>query len=58
MTTTIIVKTKTRNELKQIGLKGQTYDQVINELIRLKRNGQALLDSRFASQQSSDSSSP
>ena len=49
MTTTIIVKTKTRNELKQIGLKGQTYGQVINELIRLKRNGQALLDSRFAS---------
>ena len=31
-------KTKTRNELKYIGLKGQTYDQLISELIKLKKD--------------------
>jgi hypothetical protein len=58
MNTTIVVRTKTRDELKQMGLKGQTYDQVINELIRLKRNNQSSLDSRFGSLQPSKSSSP
>ena len=52
MNTTIIVKTKTRDELKQMGLKGQTYDEVITGLMRLKRN------SRFVNVQSSESSSP
>lgn len=34
--TTIIVKKETRNALKELGLKGETYDQVITKLIRLK----------------------
>lgn len=36
MTTTIIVSSKTRDLLKQIGAKGQTYDQIIAELLALK----------------------
>jgi hypothetical protein len=31
--TTVIVNTKTRDLLKQIGTKGQTYDQIIAELL-------------------------
>lgn len=38
MSTTILLKRKTRNELRDIGSKGQTYDELINELIKLKRN--------------------
>jgi hypothetical protein len=38
MNTTILIKRKTRNELRDIGSKGQTYDQLITELIRLKKN--------------------
>jgi hypothetical protein len=34
--TTILVETETRESLKRIGSKGQTYDQVINELIKVK----------------------
>lgn len=34
--TTIIVKKETRNALKELGLKGETYDQIIAKLIRLK----------------------
>ena len=36
MKTTVIVNTKTRDLLKQIGTKGQTYDQIIAELLALK----------------------
>jgi hypothetical protein len=32
--TTILVETKTRESLKRIGNKGQTYDKVINDLIK------------------------
>jgi len=32
-TTTIILKTTTRDWLKQIGKKGQSYDEVIRDLI-------------------------
>jgi hypothetical protein len=38
MGTTIIVSSKTRDLLKQIGTKGQTYDQIIAELLALKQN--------------------
>jgi hypothetical protein len=31
--TTIILKTETRDSLKQIGKKGQSYDEVIRDLI-------------------------
>jgi hypothetical protein len=34
--TTILVETETRESLKRIGNKGQTYDQVINELIKIR----------------------
>jgi hypothetical protein len=36
--TTIVIQNETRKLLKQIGKKGQTYDQIIEELIRLKSN--------------------
>ena len=34
--TTILVEDSTRQKLRQIGRKEQTYDQVINELIQIK----------------------
>jgi hypothetical protein len=53
---TILVETTTREKLRQIGRKNQTYDELINELIiKTKRNTQNSLDSRFASLQSSES---
>lgn len=36
--TSIIIEHNTRNELRRIGRKEQTYDQVINELIKIKQN--------------------
>lgn len=36
--TSIIVENTTRNELRKIGRKEQTYDQVIKELIEIKQN--------------------
>ena len=36
--TTILIKRRTRNELRDIGSKGQTYDQLIAELVKLKKN--------------------
>ena len=42
MNTTIILKRKTRNDLRDIGSKGQTYDQLISELIKLKKNTMSL----------------
>jgi hypothetical protein len=36
--TSIIVAGSTRDELRRIGRKEQTYDQVINELIKIKQN--------------------
>jgi hypothetical protein len=55
---TILISNRTRERLKEIGKKGQTYDQLINELISLKRNDQAPLDGRLRSLHSSESSSP
>ena len=34
--TTILVEKKTRDRLRKIGFKGQTYDQVISELLKGK----------------------
>jgi predicted CopG family antitoxin len=39
--TTILVEDSTRQKLRQIGRKEQTYDQVINELIKIKDEGNA-----------------
>jgi hypothetical protein len=36
MKTTVIISVETRDLLKQIGTKGQTYDQIIAELLALK----------------------
>jgi hypothetical protein len=36
MKTTVVISSKTRNLLKQIGTKGQTYDSIIAELLLLK----------------------
>lgn len=35
---TILIESKTRDQLKQIGRKGQTYDQILRELVILKNN--------------------
>ena len=35
---TILIELKTRNRLRYIGRKEQTYDDIINELIRVKNN--------------------
>ncbi|HEY7569801.1 MAG TPA: hypothetical protein VH796_00405 [Nitrososphaeraceae archaeon] len=37
---TILLETKTRDELKALGRKGQTYDQLIVELIKEHRHHQ------------------
>jgi hypothetical protein len=54
---TILIRNKTRELLKKIGRKNQTYDQLINELIKTK-SGQDSLDRGFESLQSSESRSP
>jgi hypothetical protein len=33
---TILCNSETREKLKQIGKKGQTYDDILNELIEIK----------------------
>jgi hypothetical protein len=43
-----VIKTTTREKLRHIGRKNQTYEQLINELIERKGNSQDLLDDRFA----------
>ena len=40
MNTTILIRNETRELLKRLGRKNQTYDQLINELI--KRKGRRL----------------
>ena len=37
MQTTIIVRKDTRNQLKDIGSKGETYDEIISQLIELAK---------------------
>jgi hypothetical protein len=55
---TILVQRKTRTQLKEIGKKGQTYDEVISELLDLKRkNMVGPIDSRIDSLPSRGSSS-
>jgi len=43
---TILIKNTTRERLKNIGKKGQTYDELINELIALKSNNTTSLVSK------------
>jgi hypothetical protein len=56
--TTILLETSTREELRRIGRKDQTYDDLINEMIELKRKNQDPLDRRIKTLQSSGSQSP
>jgi transcriptional regulator len=37
-TTTILIKKSTRNKLKVLGNKGDTYDDIIEKLIESKEN--------------------
>jgi hypothetical protein len=56
---TILLKSTTREQLKEIGRKNQTYDQLIVELIKLKRsNRQDSPDRRLETLQSSESGRP
>lgn len=52
---TILIKSTTRDSLKEIGRKNQTYDQLLLELIKLKRNSQNLRVHRVESLQSLES---
>jgi hypothetical protein len=53
---TILVETRTRELLKELGKKDQIYDQVINELIQIKRKIEVNVDGRVESLPSSKSS--
>jgi predicted CopG family antitoxin len=37
--TTILVRDETRERLKEIGKKGESYDELINQLLENKRDG-------------------
>ena len=43
---TILIRNVTRERLKQIGKKGQTYDELISELIALKGNSLTSLNDK------------
>jgi predicted CopG family antitoxin len=49
---TILIESMTRERLKEIGRKGQSYDQLINHLLDIKKRDS--LDSRFAIPQSGE----
>ena len=55
--TSIIVEDSTRNELRKIGRKEQTYDQVIKELIEIKQTRYGIKNSDSLEFQSSKPSS-
>ncbi len=55
---TILIKNRTRDRLRQIGGKGQTYDQLINELIDTRKKRIDSLDSRFETLRSSEPRGP
>jgi hypothetical protein len=62
MRTTILIETETRELLREIGRKNQTYDQLINELIGHRRKevkrDQDSPDRRFETLHPSESRSP
>lgn len=49
---TILIESITRERLKQIGRKGQSYDQLINQLIEKKKMNS--VNGRIESQQSTE----
>lgn len=48
---TILIESVTRERLKQIGRKGQSYDELINQLIKKG----IPVDGKFSSEQSTES---
>jgi hypothetical protein len=52
---TILLRSTTREHLKQIGKKGQTYDEIIDNLLRTNKTKKHSLDSRLVALQSSES---
>jgi hypothetical protein len=52
---TILIGKDTRQLLKQMGKKGQTYDQLIKALINLNENKPDSLEARSGNLQSSES---
>jgi hypothetical protein len=57
MRSTILVDTSTRDNLKQIGIKGETYDEIIRQLLEFKiKNTVDPHDRRIETLQSSESS--
>jgi hypothetical protein len=57
ISSTIAISRGTRDMLKEIGRKGETYDELIRQLINVKRNLDSP-DSRFESLPSSKSMNP
>jgi predicted CopG family antitoxin len=56
---TIGITRDTRELLKALGKKGDTYDELIRQLVNMKiKNSKDSLDRGFASLQSSESNSP
>jgi predicted CopG family antitoxin len=49
---TILIESMTRERLKEIGRKGQSYDQLINHLLDIKKRDSP--DRRFAIPQSGE----
>jgi hypothetical protein len=57
--TTVLIQTRTRDLLKKIGRKNQTYDELIYELIQEKTtDSQGSLDRRIGILQPTESMSP
>jgi hypothetical protein len=57
ISSTIAISRGTRDMLKEIGRKGETYDELIRQLINVKRNLDSP-DSRFETLLPSESESP
>jgi hypothetical protein len=49
---TILIRNRTRERLKQLGKKGQTYDELIDELIKLRGNSMTSLDNKVTTKSS------
>jgi len=54
---TILIRNETRQRLKHLGMKGQTYDDLINELIetKAKSSDRDPIDGRISSLPSTES---
>jgi hypothetical protein len=58
MKTSIVIENSTRELLKHIARKDQTYDRLINALIKLRKSSEDSLEDGIASLRSSESSNP